>query len=245
MTNAIIVLDFGSQYTQLIARRVRELSVYSELLPWDAEPGKVLSLQPAGFILSGGPSSVYEINSPQLPQYVINSGLPVLGICYGMQALTHALGGKVASSAKREYGNAAIQVETCNPLLPKGSRQVWMSHGDRIEELPRGFSAIASSTNSPIAAMGDFNRGYYGVQFHPEVRHTPNGLEILRRFVLDICQANPDWTPESIIQTSIENIRNQVGSQKVLSAVSGGVDSSVATALVHRAIGDQLSAVFI
>ena len=245
MTNAIIVLDFGSQYTQLIARRVRELSVYSELLPWDAEPGKVLSLQPAGFILSGGPSSVYEINSPQLPQYVIDSGLPVLGICYGMQALTHALGGKVASSTKREYGNAAIQVEACNPLLPKGSRQVWMSHGDRIEELPRGFSAIASSTNSPIAAMGDFNRGYYGVQFHPEVRHTPNGLEILRRFVLDICQANADWTPESIIQTSIENIRNQVGSQKVLSAVSGGVDSSVATALVHKAIGDQLSAVFI
>ena len=132
-----------------------------------------------------------------------------------------------------------------NPLLPKGSHQVWMSHGDRIEELPRGFSAIASSTNSPIAAMGDFNRGYYGVQFHPEVRHTPDGLEILRRFVLDICQANADWTPESIIQTSIENIRNQVGSQKVLSAVSGGVDSSVATALVHKAIGDQLSAVFI
>jgi GMP synthase (glutamine-hydrolysing) len=245
MTNAIIILDFGSQYTQLIARRVRELSVYSELLPWDAEPGKALSLQPAGFILSGGPSSVYEVNAPQLPQYVIDSGLPVLGICYGMQALTHAMGGRVASSTQREYGNAAIQVETCNPLLPQGSRQVWMSHGDRIEELPRGFSVIASSTNSPIAAMGDFNRGYYGVQFHPEVRHTSNGLEILQRFVLDICQANPNWTPESIIQTSVENIRHQVGSQQVLSAVSGGVDSSVATALVHRAIGDQLSAVFI
>jgi GMP synthase (glutamine-hydrolysing) len=245
MTNAIIILDFGSQYTQLIARRVRELSVYSELLPWDAEPGKVLSLQPAGFILSGGPSSVYEVNAPQLPQYVIDSGLPVLGICYGMQALTHAMGGRVASSTQREYGNAAIQVETCNPLLPKGSRQVWMSHGDRIEELPHGFSVIASSINSPIAAMGDVHRGYYGVQFHPEVRHTPDGLEILRKFVLEICQANADWTPESIIQTSIENIRHQVGSQKVLSAVSGGVDSSVATALVHRAIGDQLSAVFI
>lgn len=245
MTNTIIVLDFGSQYTQLIARRVRELSVYCELLPWDAEPGMALSLQPAGFILSGGPSSVYELNSPQLPQYVIDSGLPVLGICYGMQALTHTLGGRVASSSKREYGNAAILVETCNPLLPKGSRQVWMSHGDRIEELPRGFSAIASSTNSPIAAIGDFNRGYYGVQFHPEVRHTPDGLEILRRFVLDICQARADWTPESIIKTSIENIRHQVGNQNVLSAVSGGVDSSVATALVHKAIGDQLSAVFI
>jgi GMP synthase (glutamine-hydrolysing) len=245
MANAIIILDFGSQYTQLIARRVRELSVYSELLPWDAEPGKALSLQPAGFILSGGPSSVYEMNAPQLPQYVIDSGLPVLGICYGMQALTHALGGRVAPSSQREYGHAAIQTEINNPLLPKGSHQVWMSHGDRIEELPRGFSAIASSTNSPIAAMGDFNRGYYGVQFHPEVRHTPGGLEILHRFVLNICQSVADWTPESIIQTSIDNIRDQVGSQKVLSAVSGGVDSSVATALVHKAIGDQLSAVFI
>jgi GMP synthase (glutamine-hydrolysing) len=245
MTNAIIILDFGSQYTQLIARRVRELSVYSELLPWDAEPGKALSLQPAGFILSGGPSSVYEVNAPQLPQYVIDSGLPVLGICYGMQALTHALGGRVASSTQREYGHATIQTEMNNPLLPKGSHQVWMSHGDRIEELPRGFSAIASSPNSPIAAMGDYHRGYYGVQFHPEVRHTPDGLEILRRFVLNICQAVTDWTPESIIQTSIDNIRHQVGSQNVLSAVSGGVDSSVATALVHKAIGDQLSAVFI
>ncbi len=245
MTNAIIILDFGSQYTQLIARRVRELSVYSELLPWDAEPGKALSLQPAGFILSGGPSSVYEMNAPQLPQYVIDSGLPVLGICYGMQALTHALGGRVASSTQREYGHADIQTEMNNPLLPKGSHQVWMSHGDRIEELPRGFSVIASSTNSPIAAMGDYHRGYYGVQFHPEVRHTPDGLEILRRFVLNICRAVADWTPESIIQTSIDNIRHQVGSQNVLSAVSGGVDSSVATALVHKAIGDQLSAVFI
>ncbi len=245
MSNAIIILDFGSQYTQLIARRVRELSVYSELLPWDTEPGKALSLQPAGFILSGGPSSVYEMNAPQMPQYVIDSGLPVLGICYGMQALTHALGGRVASSTQREYGHADIQTEMNNPLLPKGSHQVWMSHGDRIEELPRGFSAIASSANSPIAAMGDYHRGYYGVQFHPEVRHTPDGLEILRRFVLNICQAVTDWTPESIIQTSIDNIRHQVGSQNVLSAVSGGVDSSVATALVRKAIGDQLSAVFI
>lgn len=245
MSSTIIILDFGSQYTQLIARRVRELSVYSELFPWDIAPGKALSMQPAGFILSGGPNSVYEANAPQVPQYVIDSGLPILGICYGMQALTHALGGKVASSSHREYGHASIMVDVNNPLIKKGSQQVWMSHGDRIEELPSGFSLIASSPNSPIAAMGDHSRGYYGVQFHPEVRHTPGGLDLLRRFVLDICRATPDWTPESIIQSSLEMIREQVGDQKVLSAVSGGVDSSVATALVHKAIGDQLSAVFI
>ncbi len=245
MTSTIIILDFGSQYTQLIARRVRELSVYSELLPWDVEPGKALSLQPAGFILSGGPSSVYDPSAPYIPQYVFDSGLPILGICYGMQALTHALGGKVAPSTQREYGHASIEVESHNPLLPKGNQQVWMSHGDRIEDIPGGFSLIASSPNSPIAAIGDNNRGYYGVQFHPEVRHTPGGLELLRRFVLDICRATPDWTPDSIIQSSVELIREQVGDQKVLSAVSGGVDSSVATALVHKAIGKQLSAVFI
>ena len=181
MTKTIIVLDFGSQYSQLIARRVRELSVYSELIPWDAEPGKALCLHPAGFILSGGPSSVYDVNAPQVPQYVIDSGLPILGICYGMQALTHALGGRVASSDQREYGHASIHVEMNNPMLPKGTRQVWMSHGDRIEEMPPGFALIASSSNSPIAAMGDLHRGYYGVQFHPEVRHTEGGTEILRQ----------------------------------------------------------------
>lgn len=245
MANIIVILDFGSQYTQLIARRVRELSVYSELVPWDAEPGRVLSLQPAGFILSGGPNSVYAENAPHIPGYVIESGLPILGICYGMQALTHALGGRVASSSEREYGSASITVEVNNPLLSKGSSQVWMSHGDRIEEMPSGFSLLASSQNSPIAAMGDLHRGYYGVQFHPEVMHTPDGQTILRKFVLDICMAEADWTPESIIKTSIENIQQQVGSHRVLSAVSGGVDSSVATALVHKAVGDQLSAVFI
>lgn len=245
MTSTIIILDFGSQYTQLIARRVRELSVYSELLPWDSEPGKVLSLQPAGFILSGGPSSVYEQNAPSIPGYVLDSGLPILGICYGMQTLTQALGGKVVPGNEREYGHATIQVDVNNPLLPKGSQQVWMSHGDRIEQIPDHFSLIASSPNSPFAAIGDLNRGYYGVQFHPEVRHTPGGKDLLRRFVLDICRATPDWTPESIIQTSVETIRELVQDQKVLSAVSGGVDSSVATALVYKAIGDQLSAVFI
>jgi GMP synthase (glutamine-hydrolysing) len=245
MTSTIVILDFGSQYTQLIARRVRELSVYSELLPWDVEPGRALSLQPAGFILSGGPNSVYDPDAPYIPQYVFDSGLPILGICYGMQALSHALGGKVASSTRREYGHASIQVDINNPLLARGIQQVWMSHGDRIEDIPNGFSLIASSPNSPIAAIGDNDRGYYGVQFHPEVRHTPGGLELLRRFVLDICRAVPEWTPESIIQSSVDTICEQVGDQKVLSAVSGGVDSSVATALVHKAIGKQLSAVFI
>ncbi|MBA4421055.1 MAG: GMP synthase (glutamine-hydrolyzing) [Anaerolinea sp.] len=245
MSNSIVILDFGSQYTQLIARRVRELSVYCEMLPWDADAARALSLQPAGFILSGGPSSVYVEKAPFIPSYVLESRLPVLGICYGLQALTHALGGRVAASAEREYGLAAIHVDAANPLLPEGSQQVWMSHGDRIEQMPPGFDRLASSPNSPIAAMSDEKRKYYGVQFHPEVRHTPGGQDLLRRFVLDICNATPDWTPESIIQASVDRIRQQVGSQRVLSAVSGGVDSSVATALVHHAVGDQLSAVFI
>ena len=245
MSNSIVILDFGSQYTQLIARRVRELSVYCEMLPWDADAARALSLQPAGFILSGGPSSVYVEKAPFIPSYVLESRLPVLGICYGLQALTHALGGRVAASAEREYGLAAIHVDAANPLLPEGSQQVWMSHGDRIEQMPPGFDRLASSPNSPIAAMSDEKRKYYGVQFHPEVRHTPGGQDLLRRFVLDICNTTPDWTPESIIQASVDRIRQQVGSQRVLSAVSGGVDSSVATALVHHAVGDQLSAVFI
>jgi GMP synthase (glutamine-hydrolysing) len=245
MHNAIAVLDFGSQYSQLIARRVREAQVYCELFPWNAPSDQVLALQPKGFILSGGPASVYAPGAPQIPPYVIESDRPILGICYGMQALTHALGGKVAPSSEREFGLAQMETILPNPLLPPGSQRVWMSHGDRIETLPAGFLALASSDNSPLCAMGDLRRSYFGVQFHPEVRHTPAGSEILRRFIIDICQAQPDWTPASIIASSVEHIRRQVGSSKVLSAVSGGVDSSVATALVQRAIGDQLVAVFV
>ena len=245
MNNAIAVLDFGSQYSQLIARRVREVQVYCELFPWNAPPSQVMALQPKGFILSGGPASVYEPGAPQIPAYVLESGRPILGICYGMQALTHALGGKVAASSEREYGPAQLETTQPNPLLPAGRQRVWMSHGDRIEIPPAGFTPLAISDNSPVCAMGDLARGYFGVQFHPEVRHTPGGPEILRRFVMDICQAKPDWTPASIIASSMERIRSQVGNQRVLSAVSGGVDSSVATALVHRAIGDQLVAVFV
>ena len=245
MSDSIAILDFGSQYSQLIARRVRELQVYSELFPWDAPAGDVLAREPRGFILSGGPASVYERDAPKIPAFVLTSGLPVLGICYGMQALTDALSGRVAPSADREYGPAQLKTLLPNPLLPTESQMVWMSHGDRIESVPPGFQILARSDNSPIAAMGDLNRRYYGLQFHPEVHHTPGGLEILRRFVVDICQARPDWTAESIIAESVERIRQQVGGAAVLSAVSGGVDSSVATAMVQRAVGDQLVAVFV
>ncbi len=250
--NTIAVLDFGSQYSQLIARRVRELQIYCELFPWNAPAAQVMALQPAGFILSGGPASVYEPGAPQLPSYVLESGRPILGICYGMQALTHALGGKVAPSSHKEYGSASVeplsafsQLPSAYSLLPSSPFQVWMSHGDRIEALPAGFVPLARSINSPVAAMGDAQRGYFGVQFHPEVRHTPDGREILRRFAQEICGAQPDWTPQSIIAQSVERIRQQVGGERVLSAVSGGVDSSVATALVQRAVGDQQVAVFV
>jgi GMP synthase (glutamine-hydrolysing) len=245
MLDSIAILDFGSQYTQLIARRIREVQVYSEIFPWDTAADHVMAQHPKGFILSGGPASVYEPGAPYLPNYVLQSGLPVLGICYGMQALTHALGGRVAASQEREYGHATLETPVENPLLPAGERQVWMSHGDRIETPPPGFHSLASSQNSPIAAMGDLSRNYYGVQFHPEVHHTPGGTEILRRFALDICQAQPEWTPESIIQQTVARIRDQVGDERVLTAVSGGVDSSVATAMAHRAIDDQLVAVFV
>ncbi len=243
--DSIVILDFGSQYAQLIARRVREIQVYCELFPWNTPGQETLKLQPRGFILSGGPASVYEPNAPRLPEYVLASGLPVLGICYGMQLLTFALGGRVAPATRREYGPAQVIPSEENPLLPEGEQRVWMSHGDRIERLPEGFEVLAHSRNSPIAAMGELQRRYFGVQFHPEVRHTPKGSEILRRFVVEICQAKPDWTPESIIQVSTERVRRQVGSHQVLSAVSGGVDSSVATALVHKAVGDQLVGVFV
>ena len=243
MADSIAVLDFGSQYAQLIARRVREAQVYCELFPWDAPFETVFAIQPKGFILSGGPRSVYEPNAPFIQKYIFESGLPILGICYGMQALTHTLGGQVDSSAKREYGPAVIE-----PLLPSvlsGLSQVWMSHGDRITRMPEGFIALARSANSPLAAIGDMHRKYYGVQFHPEVRHTPGGARVIEHFAVKICGANPGWTPVSIIEEGVERVRRQVRSERVLAAVSGGVDSSVAAALVHRAIGDQLVGVFV
>jgi GMP synthase (glutamine-hydrolysing) len=245
MANAIAILDFGSQYTQLITRRIRELQVYSELFSWDTPVERVKAINPCGIILSGSPYSVYQPGAPTLPPYVLESGLPVLGICYGMQLLTHNLGGRVGAAREREYGPAVLEAARPNALIPSGSQPVWMSHGDRIEALPPNFTALATSPNSPFAAMGDPSDRIFGVQFHPEVHHTPGGKEVLRRFVVDICGAVQEWTPQSIITDQVEHIRQQVGGERVLSAVSGGVDSSVATALVHRAIGDQLVAVFV
>lgn len=245
MSDTILILDFGSQYTQIIARRVRELQVYCEIFPWDADFNRMKSLHPKGWILSGGPNSVYDPSAPQLQPEVLQSGLPILGICYGMQALTHALHGRVASAIQREYGSAQIEVSVENPLLPTGSQPVWMSHGDRIETMPDGFISLASSTHSPVAAMGHLTHNWYGVQFHPEVHHTPGGKEILSRFLYEICGCKADWTPENIIAAAVEKIHEQVKNEKVIVAVSGGVDSSVAAALVNRAIGDRLTAVFV
>ena len=243
--DSIAILDFGSQYAQLIARRVREAQVYCELFPFDTPPEQVMSLKPRGFVLSGGPASVYEPGAPQVPQYVLRSGLPILGICYGMQAITHALGGRVAASSHREYGPAEIEVCAASPLLPDGSQRVWMSHGDRIEEPPPGFVVLARSSNSPVAAMGDPRRRWYGLQFHPEVRHTPRGDEVIRAFVLEVCGARPEWTPESIISQTVADVRAKVGEGAAIVGVSGGVDSAVAAALVHRALGDQLTCLFV
>ena len=245
MKNKVAILDYGSQYTQLIARRVRELQVYCELFPWNVPAETIREFDPTALILSGGPSSVYEENAPTLQPFILASGLPVLGICYGMQLLAGALGGRVAASDKKEYGLAEVQTIIENPLLPPGAQPVWMSHGDRVESLPPGFSALASSANSPLAAMGSTQRRIYGLQFHPEVRHTPRGTEIISNFLFHISDLQPDWTPENIISDAVENIQRQVGERNAISAVSGGVDSTVATTLVHRAIGDRLSAVFV
>ncbi len=242
--DSIAILDFGSQYTQIIARRVRQAQVYCELFPWDAPMKDILAISPKGFILSGGPKSVYEEDAPYIQDFIFHTGLPILGICYGMQALTHALGGQVDSSAHREYGPAEIDPLISDSLVADLSK-VWMSHGDRITRMPDGFIALASSGNSPFAAIGDLNRKYFGVQFHPEVNHTLNGSQLIRHFVLDVCGVRPNWTPASIVDESIIRIRQQVGNEHVLAAVSGGVDSTVAAALVHRAIGDQLVAVFV
>ena len=262
--DTIIVLDFGSQYAQLIARRVREQRVYSELVHWDAPAEQVLANpRIKGFILSGGPASVYEPGAPTLPTYVLESGLPVLGICYGMQLLADALGGRVAPSQAREYGPATIELLDTDNGLFAGAKSlaadaeatthhtsrftlpVWMSHGDRIETLPAGWRALARSTNSPFAAMGDPGRGYYGLQFHPEVTHTPQGAALLQAFAVDVCGAAADWTPANFIAEAIDAVRAQVGQEHVLCGLSGGVDSSVVAALLHRAIGEQLTCLFV
>ena len=260
LPDAIAILDFGSQFSQLIARRVREANVYCELFPWDAPRDKVLAINPKGFILSGGHNSVYEAGAPTLPDYVLQENTehrtPILGICYGMQLLTHKLGGIVAASTHREYGYAQVEVEDWqlwggglsngqSSIVNRQSLQVWMSHGDRIEKMPTGFHSIAHSNNSPIAAMIDEMRHIYAVQFHPEVNHTHGGRELLANFAQQICRIQPDWTPKNIVSESVEKIRAQVGDRQVICGLSGGVDSSVAAALVHKAIGDQLTCVFV
>jgi len=248
MADKILVLDFGSQYTQLIARRVREKRVYSEIFPFNAPIEKIKDFDPRGIILSGGPSSVYDRDAPIPDRGVFALGLPILGICYGMQLMAHIFpGGKVARARKREYGKAELSVDDTTDLL-RGLPErtvVWMSHGDRIEKLPRGFDRIAHTDNSPIAAMADRKRRLYALQFHPEVVHTVHGEKIIGNFVLRICGCKPTWTMKSFIETAKREIKRTVGDRRVVCGISGGVDSSVTAVLVHEAIGNALTCIFV
>ncbi len=244
---AVVVIDFGSQFSMLIARRIRECRVYCELVPHDTPWEKVEKLKPRGVILSGGPASVYDHDAPTIPAWVFEKNLPVLGICYGMQALAHQLGGKVAPSDHREYGHAVVNISDGEaPLfnsLPR-SMPVWMSHGDRITQLPPGFRSLAYSDNSPLAAMTN-DQGITAIQFHPEVVHTPHGKQVIENFLYKIAGCRGDWTPGNFIADQINSIRKQVGDGHIICALSGGVDSAVAAALVHRAVGDQLTCIFV
>lgn len=251
----ILILDFGSQYTQLIARRVRENGVYCEILPYDCEPQRLREFAPAGVIISGGPESVTASDAPCIPEQIFALGVPLLGICYGMQALSAQLGGQVEPAQSKEFGYAQVCVHGHSRLLANiedhadgegfAWLDVWMSHGDRVVEPPPGFKVTATTPTSPVAGIGDDERGWYGLQFHPEVTHTPQGGRILGRFVGEICGCPGDWTASNIIEDSVVRIRRQVGSQRVVLGLSGGVDSSVTAALLHRAIGDQLTCVFV
>lgn len=247
----ILILDFGSQYTQLIARRVRETHVYSQILPCTVPVATVAAYRPKGIILSGGPASVYERKAPRVPKELFELGVPVLGICYGMQLVTHLLDGEVARAVRREYGRAELTIDDDSDLF-KGvgenrTTTVWMSHGDRIERMPRGFRVIAHTGNSPVAAMKlvEAGRRVYCLQFHPEVAHTAGGFRILQNFVHEICGCKPTWTMSSYVDTAVGQIREMVGNGKAICALSGGVDSSVAAVLAHRAIGRQLTCVFV
>ena len=246
-TEKIMVLDFGSQYTQLIARRVREAKVYSGIMPYNTPPGKIKKFRPKGIILSGGPSSVYQKGAPLCSMKIFDLNIPILGICYGMQLMTHLFGGKVARAQKREYGKAELFIDDNTGIL-KGlgdGTVVWMSHGDKIDEMPEGFVAIGHTPNSPVAAMGNVRKGFYGLQFHPEVVHTPKGSQILHNFIFSICGCSPSWTMKSFLDYSLENIRKAVGKKKVICALSGGVDSTVVATLVSRAVGGQLISIFV
>ncbi len=247
--DTVVVLDFGSQYSQLITRRIRECGVYCELVPHDVSADEIARLQPKGIILSGGPASVYDPGAPQLPEWVLASGLPVLGICYGMQLLAAAAGGRVVAAAHREYGHATITIDDIEGQLFAGlppMLDVWMSHGDHIDQPPPGFRVLAHSANSPVAAIGSVApETVIGLQFHPEVAHTPHGVELLRNFLTAVCGCRTNWTAENFIETAITQIQERVGDRRALLALSGGVDSSVAAALIHRAIGDRLTPVFV
>ena len=251
----ILILDFGSQYTQLIARRIREIGVYCEIWPWDSHPGDIREFAPRGIVLSGGPESVHAEEGPEAPDIVFELDVPVLGICYGLHTMAAQLGGTVEPSSFKEFGYARVAVEQPTRLLQaiedhvddQGRPQldVWMSHGDKVTVLPPGFEVVGSTASAPVAAMADDGRGFYGIQFHPEVTHTAQGKRILERFVHDICGCPEDWTPENIIRDSIARVQAQIGGDPVILGLSGGVDSSVVAALLHRAIGDQLTCIFV
>ncbi|MCI2143159.1 glutamine-hydrolyzing GMP synthase, partial [Ewingella americana] len=251
----ILILDFGSQYTQLVARRVRELGVYCELWAWDVTEAQIREFNPNGIILSGGPESTTATDSPRAPDYVFEAGVPVLGVCYGMQTMAMQLGGHVEGSNEREFGYAQVEVQTESALIrdiqdalsdsAKPLLDVWMSHGDKVTAIPSDFVTVASTDTCPFAIMANEEKRFYGVQFHPEVTHTRQGLRILERFVMDICQCEALWTPAKIIEDAVERLREQVGNDHVILGLSGGVDSSVTAMLLHRAIGDRLTCVFV
>ena len=246
----VLIVDFGSQVTQLIARRLREASVYCEIHPFQKAEAALATMNPAAIILSGGPESVHEEGSPRAPQAVFEAGVPVLGICYGEMTMCEQLGGRVEGGHHREFGRAEITVQKASPLLaglaPVGAEEtVWMSHGDKIVAIPEGFNVVASSSGSPYAVIADESRRFYGVQFHPEVMHTPRGHQMLQNFTHRIAGLKGDWTMAAYRDEQIAQIREQVGDAKVICGLSGGVDSSVAAVLIHEAIGDQLTCVFV
>ncbi|MBS0430828.1 MAG: glutamine-hydrolyzing GMP synthase, partial [Proteobacteria bacterium] len=249
-SDKILILDFGSQYTQLIARRVREIGVYCEIWAWDHAPEEIAAFAPKGIILSGGPESAIAPDAPRIAQQVFAAGVPLLGICYGLQAMAVQLGGAVEGGHAREFGHARIRTVASSKLLDglepgDAPQDVWMSHGDRVTVLPQGFERIASTESVPVAAAADESRRWYGLQFHPEVTHTKHGAEILRRFVVDICGCATLWTAANIIDDAVARVRTQVGAGKVLLGLSGGVDSSVVAALLEKAVGGQLTCVFV